>query len=55
MVRTDAGAERERGRGAVAYLHVGDASDVPAGDVLIKGSRPAEHGLVAAHEKEDGA
>ena len=56
MVRTDAGeAERERGRGALAYPHVGNASDVPIGDVLIEGFRYVEHRLVAAHEREDGA
>ena len=49
------GIEGERGRGAVAYMHVGHASHIPSGDVLIEGCRTVEHGLVAAHEKEDGA
>ena len=68
MVRTDAGEterergregqwlkEGERGRGAVAYPHVGHASHIPAGDVLIEGCRTGKHVLVAAHEREDGA
>ena len=58
MVRTDAkarGREGERERGAITYLHVGHASDVPVSEVLIEGCRKVEHMLVAAHEKEDGA
>ena len=55
-LRGGAGKQREGGeRGAVDYRHVGHASHIPAGDVLIKGCRIVEHVLVAAHEKEDGA
>ena len=55
-LRGGAGKQREGGeRGAVTYTHVGDASDVPAGEILIEGCRNGEHLLVAAHEKEDGA
>ena len=50
------GRQREGGeRGAVAYRHIGHASHIPAGEILIEGCRIAEHALVAAHEREDGA
>ena len=55
-LRGGAGKQREGGeRGAVAYTHVGHASHIPAGDVLIEGCRTPEHKLVAAHEREDDA
>jgi hypothetical protein len=55
-LRGGTGKQREGGeRGTVAYLHAGDASHIPAGDILIEGCRIFEHALVAADEREDEA